>query len=104
MLASNTGNLPKGIQGSLWGGQVLGSIIFCLEKIRLAEASAVNSEKIGFLMSLMFDTEKVRIRLQICLESKLISKSLYEKYIGHLERIENQATNWIGYMQKKEGQ
>lgn len=104
MLASNTGNLPKGIQGSLWGGQVLGSIIFCLEKIRLAEASAINSEKISLLMSLMFDTEKVRIRLQICLESKLISKSLYEKYIGHLESIENQATNWIGYMQKKEGQ
>ena len=55
-------------------------------------------------MSLMFDTEKVRIRLQVCLESGLISKGLYEKYIGHLESIENQATNWIGYMQKKEGQ
>ena len=49
--------------------------------------------KIGFLMSLMFDTERVRIRLQVCLESGLISKSLYEKYIGHLESIENQATN-----------
>ena len=34
MLASNTGNLPKGIQGSLWGDQVLGSIIFCLDKTR----------------------------------------------------------------------